>query len=71
MILGERHDRMRTDRQCTWRGSKTLNFVCQNCGAVASRWQGKCDGCGEWNTLVEEGIAAPAPGGGRAPARAA
>lgn len=29
-------------------------FVCQNCGAVSSRWQGKCDDCGDWNTLVEE-----------------
>ena len=29
-------------------------FVCQNCGAVSSRWQGKCDACGEWNSLVEE-----------------
>ena len=45
---------------------QTINFVCQNCGAVSNRWQGKCDGCGEWNTLVEEGVAAPAPGGGRA-----
>jgi DNA repair protein RadA/Sms len=42
-------------------------FICQNCGAVAARWQGRCDECGEWNTLVEEagvagGIAAgPAP----------
>ncbi len=32
-------------------------FVCQNCGAVSSRWQGKCEACGEWNTLVEEGVA--------------
>ncbi len=40
------------------------SFVCQNCGAAYSRWQGKCDACGEWNTLVEEGAAAPAPGGG-------
>jgi DNA repair protein RadA/Sms len=30
-------------------------FVCQSCGAVAQRWQGRCDGCGEWNTIVEEG----------------
>jgi DNA repair protein RadA/Sms len=30
-------------------------FVCQNCGAVYGRWQGKCDACGEWNTLSEEG----------------
>ncbi|WP_062011652.1 DNA repair protein RadA [Aureimonas sp. AU4] len=29
-------------------------FVCQNCGAVTSRWQGKCEACGEWNTIVEE-----------------
>ncbi len=33
------------------------SFVCQNCGAVSSRWQGKCDDCGEWNTLVEESSA--------------
>ncbi len=32
-------------------------FVCQACGAVSPRWQGKCDSCGEWNTLVEEGAA--------------
>jgi len=32
-------------------------FICQNCGTVHSRWAGKCDGCGEWNTLVEEGTA--------------
>ncbi|MGD9764307.1 MAG: DNA repair protein RadA [Candidatus Binatia bacterium] len=29
-------------------------FVCQNCGAQASRWLGRCADCGEWNTLVEE-----------------
>ncbi len=29
-------------------------FICQNCGTVHSRWAGKCDGCGEWNTIVEE-----------------
>ena len=46
---------------------RALSFVCQNCGAAYGRWQGKCESCGEWNTLVEEGAAAPAPGGGRAP----
>ncbi|ABD07159.1 DNA repair protein RadA [Rhodopseudomonas palustris HaA2] len=30
------------------------SFVCQNCGAAFNRWQGKCESCGEWNTLVEE-----------------
>ena len=29
-------------------------FVCQSCGAVASKWAGRCEVCGEWNTLVEE-----------------
>ncbi|MGH6861251.1 MAG: AAA family ATPase, partial [Phyllobacterium sp.] len=32
-----------------------IQFICQNCGAVHTRWAGKCDSCGEWNTLVEEG----------------
>src|ERR1700726_4500096 len=35
-------------------------FVCQNCGAVSGRWQGKCESCGEWNTIVEESAAAEA-----------
>src|SRR5246500_1984036 len=34
--------------------------VCQNCGAVSGRGQGKCDACGEWNTIVEESAAADA-----------
>src|SRR5258708_30516104 len=34
----------------------TLSFVCQNCGAAFNRWQGKCESCGEWNTLVEEDL---------------
>ena len=42
------------------------SFICQNCGAVYGRWQGKCDACGEWNTIAEEGAAA-ARGPGRAP----
>lgn len=29
-------------------------FVCQECGAVHSRWNGKCVDCGAWNSLVEE-----------------
>lgn len=29
-------------------------FVCQACGSVSPRWQGQCDDCGEWNTLLEE-----------------
>ncbi|MBV9428309.1 MAG: DNA repair protein RadA [Bradyrhizobiaceae bacterium] len=42
---------------------RTLSFVCQNCGAVYGRWQGKCEACGEWNTIAEEGgTTAAAPG---------
>jgi len=29
-------------------------FVCQSCGSVHGKWAGRCDACGEWNTLVEE-----------------
>jgi DNA repair protein RadA/Sms len=29
-------------------------FVCQSCGAVTSRWAGRCNACGEWNTISEE-----------------
>ena len=30
-------------------------FICQSCGQDYSRWAGKCESCGEWNTIVEEG----------------
>lgn len=30
------------------------SFVCQNCGATYPKWQGKCDNCGEWNTMLEQ-----------------
>ena len=33
------------------------NFVCQNCGSVSNRWQGKCESCDGWNTFVEENAA--------------
>ena len=29
-------------------------FVCSACGHQSARWEGRCAGCGEWNTLVEE-----------------
>src|SRR5437868_7034147 len=38
------------------------SFTCQNCGAVYNRWQGKCESCGEWNSIAEEGAAATGPG---------
>jgi DNA repair protein RadA/Sms len=33
-------------------------YRCTDCGAESLKWQGRCDTCGEWNTLVEE-MAAP------------
>lgn len=46
---------------------RSLSFICQNCGATAPRWQGKCEVCGEWNTLAEEGAERPAGPGRKAP----
>ncbi|MCQ0990438.1 DNA repair protein RadA [Jiella marina] len=40
-----------------------LSFICQACGAVYTRWQGKCDACGEWNTIVEENSSGGIGGG--------
>ncbi|MBS3917793.1 MAG: DNA repair protein RadA [Deltaproteobacteria bacterium] len=31
-------------------------FVCQSCGYQAPKWLGRCPGCQEWNTFVEERI---------------
>ncbi|HEY8582868.1 MAG TPA: DNA repair protein RadA, partial [Capillimicrobium sp.] len=42
----------------------TTIHVCSACGHTETRWQGKCPGCGAWNTLVEE-RAPTAPAGGR------
>ncbi|MGD0980712.1 MAG: DNA repair protein RadA [Solirubrobacteraceae bacterium] len=41
--------------------------ACSACGHEEPRWHGRCPGCGEWNSLVEE---ARAGSGGRSPARA-
>lgn len=31
-------------------------YVCQQCGTSYSKWSGKCENCGQWNTLVEEAV---------------
>ncbi len=36
-------------------------FRCSECGAEHAKWGGKCEVCGEWNTIVEEPAAARAP----------
>lgn len=35
--------------------SKT-KFFCRECGQESTRWLGRCPGCGEWNTFVEERV---------------
>jgi DNA repair protein RadA/Sms len=46
-------------------------FVCRECGAEHSRWEGKCGTCGAWNCLEEQAVAAvSSKGGGGAAARA-
>ena len=49
--------------------TKTV-FYCTSCGNESPKWQGRCPGCGQWNTLVEHvekpaspGRAKPAPVG--------
>ncbi|WP_031549089.1 DNA repair protein RadA [Parvularcula oceani] len=37
-------------------------YVCQSCGAVYSKWMGRCEACGQWNTIELEQDNAP-PGG--------
>ena len=32
------------------------SFFCQNCGTQYAKWQGQCNACKEWNTIVEEVI---------------
>ena len=29
-------------------------FHCQECGAKYSKWQGQCNKCGIWNSIIEE-----------------
>jgi DNA repair protein RadA/Sms len=34
-------------------------FFCQNCGTQYAKWQGQCNACKEWNTIVEEVLQKP------------
>lgn len=41
--------------------ARTL-YRCTGCGADHPRWAGRCDVCGEWNTLVEESVSRASTG---------
>ncbi len=38
-------------------------YACQECGAVSSKWAGRCEACGAWNSIVEEAAPESAPKG--------
>lgn len=42
---------------------RDATFACQSCGAVYTRWQGRCDACGAWNSIADEGVSAGAMAG--------
>jgi DNA repair protein RadA/Sms len=44
---------------------------CTACGGATPRWAGRCPGCGEWNSLVEEQVTEPTPIAPRRSVRAA
>ncbi len=46
-------------------------FYCRECGNETAKWQGKCPGCGGWNTLVEAPMVKTAAGKAKAAASAA
>lgn len=33
-----------------------MRFVCSACGAAFAKWSGRCEACGEWNTIAEEAM---------------
>lgn len=37
---------------------RKVAYVCNDCGADHSKWQGQCSGCGQWNTLQEFTVSA-------------
>ncbi|MDF2368083.1 DNA repair protein RadA [Sneathiella sp.] len=38
-------------------------FTCQNCGETYRKWQGRCDSCGEWNSLLQSTADVAVPSG--------
>ena len=43
--------------------AKPLTFTCTACGAAHSKWTGRCEACGSWNTIVEEAPLSSGPAG--------
>ena len=45
-------------------------YRCTDCGASFPKWTGRCESCSEWNTLVEEPVAATGSAGAKGAKRA-
>ena len=42
----------------------TTSYTCTACGSSFTKWSGRCDGCGEWNTIQEDTGLSATPGKG-------
>lgn len=42
---------------------KSASFTCSACGATHAKWSGRCEGCGAWNTIVEDAGLSTGPAG--------
>ncbi len=40
----------------------TTTFTCNACGASSTKWSGRCDACGDWNTITEDTPLSAGPG---------
>jgi DNA repair protein RadA/Sms len=43
---------------------EAARYACQQCGALYPKWAGRCEGCGAWNSLIEEVPRESLPGSG-------
>jgi DNA repair protein RadA/Sms len=34
--------------------AKTNSFTCNSCGGSSTKWSGRCEACGAWNSIIEE-----------------
>ena len=41
---------------------QSLAFTCTSCGASHKKWAGRCETCGEWNSIEEQAPLAAGPG---------
>lgn len=40
-----------------------IEYACNSCGNVTSKWAGRCEACGEWNSISQQEAAGAAPKG--------